>query len=115
MITYKMKRPNLQVGASNTELHYGKSNSTYFFTTVKKRIKSILRSFSNDEMSVATPHHFQGISDPDGVKINVALNDKTVSVTDKEGNIVKFSAYLVPEVRATLLEIEKKFGRRFAR
>jgi hypothetical protein len=55
--------------------------------------------------------HSQNICDPDGTKIHIGLEGSSVSVTDKEDNIVKFSAYLVPEVRATLLDIESAFSR----
>ena len=62
-----------------------------------------------NEMSVATPHHSQKISDPDGVKIHITLKNARVFIADKEGNKVEFSAHQVPEVRATLLDVEKKF------
>ena len=59
--------------------------------------------------------HSQEITTPDGVVLHITLNDRTVSITDKDGSTVKFSPYLVPELRASLLEVEKKFGRRFTR
>ncbi len=59
------------------------------------------------------PRHSQNISDPDSVQVHITLEESVVSIVDKRGRTAQFSAYLVPEVRATLLEIEKKFGRRF--
>jgi len=59
-------------------------------------------------------HHSQQITNPDGVQVHIALEGSTVFITDKDGSTVKFSAYLVPEVRATLLDVEKEFGRRFS-
>ncbi len=81
------------------------------FNLVKQNIKRILRSFRY-KVSCATLLHSQNIFDPDGVKIHIGLKDSSVSITDKEGNNVKFSAYLVPEVRATLLDVESAFSRR---
>jgi len=78
---------------------------THSFNLVKKKIKRILRG--------ATPRHFQGISDIDGEQAHITLEESVVSIVDKRGGTAQFSAYLVPEVRATLLEIEKKFGQRF--
>jgi len=54
-------------------------------------------------------HHHQEITDPDGVVLIVVLENAVVSMTDKKGHIVKFSAHLVPELRTTLLDVEKKF------
>ena len=78
---------------------------------VKKKVKRIVRSFRKNGASSATIQFSQEITTPDGVALHVALNDKTVSLADKNGNIVEFSAYLVPELRASLLEVEGKFGR----
>ena len=86
---------------------------TYSFNLVKQIVKRIVRSFLNDEMSGATPHHFQGISDIDGEQAHVTLEESVVSIVDKQGGTAQLSAYLVPELRATLLDVEKKFGRRF--
>ncbi len=55
--------------------------------------------------------HSQKITDPDGVQLHITRNDRTVSIADKDGSTVKFSAYLVPELRSTLLDVEKEFGR----
>ena len=58
-------------------------------------------------------HHSQKICDPDGVVLKIVLEDATVSITDKNRSTVKFSPYLVPELRASLLEVEEKFALRF--
>ena len=55
-------------------------------------------------------HHFQKITDSDGIQLHITLRGATVSITDAEGNTIKFSAQLVPEVRATLLDVEKIHG-----
>ncbi len=86
---------------------------THSFNSVKKRIKRILRSFVDDEISGSTPYHFQRISDIDGEQVNATLKESIVSIVDKHGGTAQLSAYLVPELRATLLDVEKKFGRRF--
>ena len=51
--------------------------------------------------------HSQRITDPDSVMLHIVLEGATVSITDKKGRIVQFSAQLVPEVLATLLDVEK--------
>jgi len=92
-----------------TKEHYCASILADVSNFVKKRIKRILRSFQ----SGATPYHFQRISDIDGEQVNASLKGSVVSIVDKQGGTAQLPAYLVPELRATLLEIEKKFGRRF--
>jgi len=101
------------VSKTNTKRLYSNNIFTHSFNSVKKRIKRILRSFLDDEMSGATPYHFQRISDIDGEQFNASLKESVVSIVDKHGGTARFSAYLVPEMLATLLEIDKKFGRRF--
>ena len=56
-------------------------------------------------------HHSQEITTPDGVQIHITLEDAMVSITDKDGSFIKFSAQLVPEVIATFHDVEKKFFR----
>jgi len=100
-----------ELGVSNTATKrvYYTNIFTHFFNLVKQNIKRIMRSFR----SGATPDHFQGISDIDGEQVNATLKESVVSIVDKHGGTARFSAYLVPEMLATLLEIDKKFGRRF--
>ena len=93
------------------------SNFTDFVKLIKSRYKRIsllctsyIRNYREND---ATLHHSQKISDLDGVQVNATLKGSVVFIVDKHGGTAQFSAYLVPEVRATLLEIEKKFGRRF--
>ncbi len=96
-------------GISNTESTKESYSNilTHSFNLVKRIIKRVLRG--------APPHHFQRISDIDGEQANASLKGSVVSIVDKHGGTAQLSAYLVPELRATLLEIEKKFGRRFTR
>jgi len=56
-------------------------------------------------------HHSQRISDPDGVQLHISLAGSTVNITDAEGHNVKFPAFLVSELRATLLDVESAFSR----
>jgi len=84
-----------------TKHTYSNNIFTHSFNSVKKRIKRILRSFLDDEMSGATPYHFQRISDIDGEQAHVTLEEFVVSIVDKRGGTAQFSAYLVPEVRET--------------
>jgi len=106
-----IKYAQSELGVSNTATKrvYCTSIFTHLFNFVKQNIKRILRSFR----SGATPYHFQRISDIDGEQVNASLKGSVVSIVDKQGGTAQLSAYLVPELRATLLEIEKKFGRRF--
>ncbi len=94
-------------GVSNTDTKevYYTNIFTHYIDLVKRYIKRVLRG--------ATPHHFQEISDIDGEQVNATLKESIVSIVDKHGGTARFSAYLVPEMLATLLEIDKKFGRRF--
>ena len=55
--------------------------------------------------------HSQNIADPDGIKLHISLAGDTVSITDSKKRKVEFSAYLVPEVRSTLLDVESAFSR----
>jgi len=102
-----------QEGVNNTftKRKYNTNIFTQFLHRVKQNLRRAIRSFFLNDAIGATPLHSQNICDPDGVKIHVALEGSTVSIADKEGNIVKFSAYLVPEVRATLLDVESAFSR----
>jgi len=111
-IKYALRQED--ISETNTKAVYYNDIFTHPLNFVKQKIKQILRSFLNDEMSGATPHHFQRISDIDGEQVNATLKESIVSIVDKHGGTARFSAYLVPEMLATLLEIDKKFGRRFA-
>ena len=51
--------------------------------------------------------HSQNITDPGGVQLHITLEDAMVSITDKDGSVIKFSAQLVPETIATFQDIEK--------
>lgn len=56
-------------------------------------------------------HHSQKIVDPNSVQLHIMLKGGAVSITDKDGMTVKFSAQLTPEVLGVLQEIEKKYYR----
>ncbi len=111
LIKYALRQEG--ISGTNTKAVYCSNIFTHPLNFVKQKIKQILRSFLNDEMSGATPRHFQGISDIDGEQFNASLKESVVSIVDKHGGTARFSAYLIPEMLATLLEIDKKFGRRF--
>jgi len=98
------------VSETNTSKVYSTSILAVTSNYVKKKIEQIVRSFRN-EANDATIHHSQRITDPDGVMLNIVLEGATVSITDKEGRKVKFSAQLVPEVLGTLLDVEKIYYR----
>ena len=63
----------------------------------------------------ATIQFSQEIYDPDGIQLHITLESLIVNITDPKGNTIKFSAYLVPELRASLLEVEGKFWRGLSR
>jgi len=91
----KKEKAPTQTGAE------GKENSNRILADSATRVKK------------KTPqiYHSQEITDPDGVVLSIVLKNATVSITDKNGNTISFSTYLVPELRSTLLDIEKEFGR----
>lgn len=91
---------------SKTKRSYYINILTHSFNLVKKKVKQIVRSFRN-EVSNATIRHFQEISDPDGRQLQVTRIDALVSIVDAKGNMVRFSGYLVPELREGLLAVEK--------
>jgi len=93
----KYAQRELGVSETDTKRVYCNSIVTVTSNLVKKKTRRI--------------HHSQKICDPDGVVLKIVLEDATVSITDKDGSTVKFSAYLVPELRSTLLDVEKEFGR----
>ena len=101
-------RAPLAWGSGNTKHKY-KNNSKAKFTHFRGLVKPYLRRIIQQD--AATVLFSQEISDPSGVKLRVILASKIVSITDETGNVVEFSAYLVPELRASLLEVESKFGR----
>lgn len=86
---------------------------THPLNFVKQKIKQALRSFRKDEAITTEIRFYQEICDPDGIKARVALKGSTLFITDKDGCTGKFPAYLVPELRGSLLEVEGKFGQRF--
>ncbi len=100
-----------QEGVNNTftKRKYNVNIFTQFLHRVKQNLRRAIRSFFLNDAIGATLLHSQNICDPDGVKIHIALEGATVSITDKEGSKVEFSAHLVPEVLGTLLDVEKKF------
>ena len=104
-----------QEGVNNTftKRKYNTNIFTQFLHRVKQNLRRTIRSFRKNDAIGATIQFSQEITTPDGVALHVALDPPRVFIADKDGNIVKFSAYLVPELRASLLEVEKKFGRRF--
>jgi hypothetical protein len=85
------------VSETDTKRVYCNSIVTVTSNLVKKKTRRI--------------HHSQKICDPDGVVLKIVLEDATVSITDSKKRKVEFSAYLVPELRSTLLDVEKEFGR----
>jgi len=94
-------------GSGNTKYKY--KNSKTKLTRFRGLVKLYLRRII--QQAAATVLFSQEISDPSGVKLRVILASKIVSITDETGNVVEFSAYLVPELRGSLLEVESKFGR----
>ena len=104
-------------GASDTKRKYHTNIFTHSFNLVKKycnRISLLCSSYiQKHRENGAKPHHFQRISDPDGEQVHVTLEESVLSIVDKRGGTAQLSAYLVPELRATLLDVEKEFGRRF--
>ena len=95
------------ISETNTSKVYSNNIFTHSFNLVKKKIEQIVRSFRKNETSVATLLHYQEISDPDGPQLRVKRIDSLVSISDSQGHKIKFSAYLVPELRATLLDAER--------
>ncbi len=95
-------------GSGNTKHKY-KNNSKTKFTRFRGIVKLYLRRII--QQAAATVLFSQAISDPSGVKLRVIFTSKIVFITDETGNVVEFSAYLVPELRGSLLEVEAKFGR----
>jgi len=86
-------------------------NSEMSFSQFLYTVKQILRrTIRKENPTGATIQFSQEICDPSGVKLRVALVPPRVFITDENGNVVEFSAYLVPELRASLLEVESKFG-----
>ena len=102
---------------SDTKESYG-NILTHLFNFVKKRLNQIslfcTYYIQKRSKSSATIQFSQEICDPDGVVLHVTLAPPRVFIVDKDGSTVKFSPYMVPELRASLLEVEKKFGRRFS-
>ena len=107
MIITQKKAVVSATAQSKTKRSYHTNIFTHPFNLVKKKVKRILRSFQNYEVSDATIRHFQEISDPDGIQLQVTRIDALASIVDAKGNKVRFSAYLVPELRAALLDVEK--------
>jgi len=107
MIITQKKAVVSATAQSKTKRSYHTNIFTHPFNLVKKKVKRILRSFQNYEVSGATLLHYQEISDPDGPQLRVKRIDSLVSISDSQGHKIKFSAYLVPELRATLLDVEK--------
>ena len=95
----KYAQRELGVSETDTKRVYCNSIVTVTSNLVKKKTRRI--------------HHSQKICDPDGVVLKIVLEDAAVSITDKNRSTVKFSPYLVPELRASLLEVEEKFALRF--
>ncbi len=95
----KYAQRELGVSETDTKRVYCNSIVTVTSNLVKNKTRRI--------------HHSQKICDPDGVVLKIVLEDATVSITDKNRSTVKFSPYLVPELRASLLEVEEKFALRF--
>ncbi len=93
----KYAQRELGVSETDTKGVYCNSIVTVTSNLVKKKTRRI--------------HYSQKICDPGGVQLHITRNDRTVFITDKDGSTVKFSAYLVPELRSTLLDVEKEFGR----
>jgi hypothetical protein len=96
-----IKYAQRELGVSETDTKRVYCNS--IVTVTSKLVKNKTRRI----------HHSQKICDPDGVVLKIVLEDATVSITDKNRSTVKFSPYLVPELRASLLEVEEKFALRF--
>ena len=97
-------------GSGNTKHKNSKAKFTRFRGLVKLYRGRVLQSFGKNEAIGAPIQFSQEICDPSGVKLRVILAPPKVFITDKNGNVVEFSAYLVPELRASLLEVESKFG-----
>jgi len=96
---HPIKNAQRELGVSETDTKGVYCNSIVTVTSnlVKKKTRLI--------------QHSQKICDPDGVVLEIVLEDATVSITDSKKRKVEFSAYLVPELRSTLLDVEKEFGR----
>ena len=105
-----MRSALLGEGAGKTKHKHKNSEMSFsqFLYTVKQILRRTIRK--NDPIG-ATIQFSQEICDPTGVKISVALAPPRVFITDENRNVVEFSAYLVPELRGSLLEVEEKFGR----
>jgi len=58
--------------------------------------------------------HSQKITGPGGAQLHITLEDAMVSIADKDGSVIKFSAQLVPEAIATFHDVEKTFWRRLS-
>ena len=93
----KYAQRELGVSETDTKGVYCNSIVTVTSNLVKKKTPRI--------------HYSQKICDPDGVVLEIVLEDATVSITDSKKRKVEFSAYLVPEVRSTLLDVESAFSR----
>ena len=106
MIITQKKAVVSATAQNKTKGTYHTNILTHSFNLVKKKVKQIVRSFRN-EVSNATIRHFQEISDPDGIQLRVTRIDALASIVDAKGNRVRFSAYLIPELREALLAIEK--------
>ena len=95
----------------NTKELYHINIFTHPFGEVKKycnRISLLCSSYIQKYRERgATLDHYHEISDPDGVQLQVTRTDKFVSIVDAEGNTIRFSGYLVPELREALLAVEK--------
>jgi len=107
-----MKHAFLQEGVGKPKHKHKNSKAKYMHSVciVKLYLRRIIQQGDSTQKGDATVLFSQEISDPSGVKLRVILASKIVSITDETGNVVEFSAYLVPELRGSLLEVESKFG-----
>ncbi len=98
-----------QEGVNNTftKRKYNLNIFTQFLHRVKQNLRRAIRSFFLNDAIGATPLHSQNICDPDGRQLQVTRIDALVSIVDAKGNMVRFSGYLVPELREALLAVEK--------
>jgi len=113
MQTKQIRSAPLEWGAGKSKHKHKNSTRIIarFWGLVKLYRGRVLQSFRKNEAIVAPIQFSQEICDPTGIKLRVILAPPIVFITDKNGSVVEFSAYLVPELRASLLEVEAKFGR----
>ncbi len=107
MIITQKKAVVSATAQSKTKRSYHTNIFTHPFNLVKRKVKRILLSFRNYEVNGATPLHSQNICDPDGRQLQVTRIDALVSIVDAQGDMIRFSGYLIPELRAALLDVEK--------